>query len=372
MEDMEQSTDIQPRHETSIAATAAHAKAAVEARFKVALARPRDLDLVRERMMKDCRRPRFAEAARYQRPVGGGKVAEGPSIRFAESALRNMGNLDVQTPTLYDDERKRIIQVVVTDLETNATLARDVTVEKVVERRSLKNGQKPLGVRQNSYGDEVYLVAANESDLTTKEAALISKAMRTLVLRLVPADIVDEAMDACIETQAHRDKKDPDAARKRLSDAFNQLGVSVAELKRYLGHELSQCSPAELADLRAVYAAVRDGETTWSDVMRDRTAVEAEGESKPAEKPSPKSASAKMRERRKPKEEPEPKEDGGTDGPDAQARKLLESVANADTAREVDAIYDANKADIEALPGDLQKQVVDACGKRHEELGGAA
>lgn len=376
MTDISDETGIQPQHETAIAATTAHAKAAVEARFKVALGRPRDLDLVREKVLKDCRRPRFAEAARYRRPVGGGKTAEGPSIRFAESALRNMGNLDVTTPTIYDDERKRIIQVVVTDLESNATLAKDVTVEKVVERKQLKQGQKPLGSRLNSYGDLVYLVTANESDLTTKEAALISKAMRTLVLRLVPADIVEEAMDRCIATQADADKKDPDAARKRLADAFAELGVSVAELKRYLGHELSQCSPAELADLRAVYAAVRDGETTWADVMRERTAIDAEGESKPVEeKPRSKSASQRLKQRKQQAEEP-PEETfpekfpEGEESPDAEAERLLGLVREATSAKEVNAIYDANRADIDALPAELAKQVVDACGKRTEELGG--
>ena len=123
-----------PTRETSVTAVAAQAKAAVEARFLVALHRPRDIDVVRSRLLKDCKRPRFAEVARYRRPVGKKKVngrwedsyAEGPSIRFAEAALRHMGNIDIANPTIYDDSEKMIVRVTATDLETNATLAQDM------------------------------------------------------------------------------------------------------------------------------------------------------------------------------------------------------------------------------------------------------
>lgn len=72
--------------------------------------------------------------------------------------------------------------------------------------------------------------------------------------------------------------------------------------------------------------------------------------------------------------EPEPSTEappaGEPAGPDEEAERLLGLVREATSAKEVNAIYDANKAAIEALPGDLQKEIVDACGKRAEELGG--
>ena len=281
-------TPAMATQETSVTAVAAQAKAAVEARFLVALHRPRDVDVVRSRLLKDCRRPRFAEVARYKRPVGKKRengrwvdaYAEGPSIRFAEAALRHMGNLDVTNPTIYDDSEKMIVRVTVTDLETNATLSKDILIQKTVERRSLKKDQKPLGSRLNSFGEMVYLVQATEADIKVKEAALVSKVLRTLVCRLVPGDILDEAMELCIQTQLNRASEDPDAARKRIADGFDKLGISPDELKRYLGHELSTCSPAEVVDLRELYTSIKDGMTTWSDVMRDRVDAEAEAEAK--------------------------------------------------------------------------------------------
>jgi hypothetical protein len=252
-------------HETTTAHSAALAKAEVEARFAVAVHRPRDMDEARHRLLLDCKRPHFAAVARYSKPVGG-KPIEGPSIRFAEAALRALGNVEVSSPVVYEDEEKRIVRVTVCDLESNLTHRTDITIAKTVERRKLGNGQKPISTRTNTYGETVYIVAATDDELAVKQAALVSKALRTLALRIVPGDLVDEAMDVVIDTQRKGDTADPEAARKKLVDAFAAIGVSPMSLKEYLSHEISACSPAELTHLRAIYAAIKDGETSWKDV----------------------------------------------------------------------------------------------------------
>lgn len=253
-------------HETTTAHSAALAKAEVEARFAVAVHRPRDMDLARVTLLADCKRPHFAAVARYSKPVGG-KPVEGPSIRFAEAALRALGNVEVSSPVVYEDEEKRIVRVTVCDLESNLTHRTDIAIAKTVERRKLGNGQKPISTRTNTYGETVYIVAATDDELAVKQAALVSKALRTLALRIVPGDLVDEAMDVVIDTQRKGDTADPEAARKKLVDAFVGIGVSPASLKEYLGHEVSACAPAELTHLRAIYAAIKDGETSWKDVV---------------------------------------------------------------------------------------------------------
>ena len=73
-----------PVVETTAGALAAQAKAAVEARYIMAMQRPRDWDQVRLSLLKECDRTNFAEVAIYRKPVGQG--IEGPSIRFAEAA----------------------------------------------------------------------------------------------------------------------------------------------------------------------------------------------------------------------------------------------------------------------------------------------
>lgn len=279
-----------PEHETAITAAAAQAQAIVQSRYIMAYQRPRDIDAVRVALLKACARPRFAETAIYSKPVGGQRI-EGPSIRFAEEAARALGNIDVQTPVLYDDFEKRIIGVRVTDLESNTNYSADVTIQKTVERKKVKEGQQVLGSRLNSYGDTVYLVEATDDDLLNKQNALVSKAIRTGILRVLPSDIREEALDAARETMEKGDTVDPDAARKKLASAFAAIGVAPGELKKYLGHELSTCSPSELADLRKVYSSIKEGEASWAEHMKLRHANEPGTE--PESAPKSRSQSAK-------------------------------------------------------------------------------
>ena len=251
--------------ETASTASAAMVKATIEARYIIAERHPRDFDVVREKLLKDCNRPSFAGVAIYHKPIG--KGIEGPSIRFAEAALRAMGNVDVSTQTVYDDEERRIVRVSVTDLEANLPYSQDVTITKTVERRKLQAGDTPLRTRLNSYGDMLYILPGTDDDILNKQGALISKAVRTLGLRIVPGDLVDEAMVEVRATQRRKDAEDPDAAKRNLFDSFVEQGVTVEQLKEYLGHAGATLNPKELTDLRGLFAALRDGETTWREIM---------------------------------------------------------------------------------------------------------
>lgn len=286
--------EIENRAETAAVAAAEQARAVVEARSIMALRRPRDLDQARVKLLKDACRPAFAAVAVYRRPVGDGKAAEGPSIRFAEAAMRAMGNIYVEAPTVYDDDAQRIIRVSASDLESNVTFSKDVTLKKTMERKTLKDGDTPISARTNSQGRTTYLLPATEDALRVKEAAEVSKAVRTLILRLVPGDLVDEALRQVRSTLADKDARDPDGARKDIADAFADLGVMPAALKEYLGHDLATCSPAELADLRGVYAAIRDGESTWHEVLSNRGKADSEPSKSTREKV--KAAAEKARE----------------------------------------------------------------------------
>ena len=267
-----------PIAETSTAAFAAQQRSLVEARYIMAMQRPRDWDTVRERMIKDCKRPSFADVARYHKPIG--KGVEGPSIRFVEAALRNMGNVMTGTTTLFDDSEKRIVCVAVTDFETNVIYSQDVTITKTVERKQLKQGDTPISSRMNSYGQITYLLPGTDDDILNKQGALISKAVRTLGLRIIPGDIVDEAMTLVVQTQQARDKKDPDSAKRALFDSFNAIGVTTSNIKEYLGHPAEVLNPKELTDLRAIYSAIRDSETTWKAIMEAKEKSEADPENK--------------------------------------------------------------------------------------------
>jgi hypothetical protein len=256
--------------ETSSAAVAAQAKAMVEARYIMAMQRPRDWDQVRQNLMKECRRPSFAhnKSAYYRKPIGQG--VEGLGIRFVEVALRCMTNVLVETSMIFEDTSKEVHRVAVTDLESNITYPLDVRVSKTVERSKPMDDGSYISVRTNSYNKPVFTVPANEDDLLNKRAAQISKAIRTLGLRIIPGDMQDEAEDIIKAVRMDQAARDPDAERKKIADAFAGIGVKVSDLVDYLGHSLDTCSPAELVDLRGIYGAIKDGEATWKSVMDNR------------------------------------------------------------------------------------------------------
>jgi hypothetical protein len=257
--------ELEYRGETASTAIAEGARAQVEARFIMARRFPRDLMRVREQLLRACQRPRFAEVAIYHKPVG--KGVEGPSIRMAEEAARAMGNIAADVITVYDDQQKRIIQVSATDLEANLTYPMTVTVEKTVERSSPREGQTIRGQRINSQGRVVYVVDASDDEILNKVAALVSKALRTNLLRLLPGDLLEEAMDAAYHTRDQEAASDPTAAVKKMCDAFGSRGVPVEQLAEYLGHSVDKCTLPELAQLRGLYAAIKDGEATWAEAM---------------------------------------------------------------------------------------------------------
>jgi hypothetical protein len=247
-------------------AAAEAAKARIQAAYIMAMQRPRSYDQSRIKILEACSRPAFAEKVEYRKPVGRGDAIVGPSIRFAELALREWGNISYENQVVYDDDLTRRINVVITDLETNTTFSASIQLAKTVERKNAV-GREVVSERINSYGDKVYIVKATDDEIANKQAALVSKALRNEGLRLIPQDIIEEAIERARETVAAKDKRDPDAARKKLADAFAAIGVMPADIEAFLGHSLARCAQSEIQELRAMFSAIRDGEAKWSDYM---------------------------------------------------------------------------------------------------------
>jgi hypothetical protein len=254
----------------SAVAMAEAAKARIQAAYLMALKKPRSEDEARIRILEACRRPEFAARVEYNKPISGTKGIKGPSIRFAETALRLWGNIESDIQVIYDDDKIRRVKVRLTDLQTNASYTKELSVKKTVERKSTKgrDASEIYGERLNSWGEKVYIVAATDDEMLTKESALISKAIRTEGLRLIPSDIIDDALATARETISKHDAQDPAAAKKRLFDSFAGIGVRPKEIEKYLKHSIDTISPAELQDLRGVYQAIKEGDATWADYVQ--------------------------------------------------------------------------------------------------------
>ena len=278
-----ENTQVMATSETASTYVAAQAQAMVQSRFIMAMRNPRNWDQVRTDLLKECRRPTFANnpSAYYRKPIGNG--VEGLGIRFAEVALRCMKNVLIETTMIFEDDMKEVHRVSVTDLEANITYPLDVRVSKTVERSKPNSDGSFISMRQNSYGKPVYTVIGTDDDLLNKRGALISKAIRTNGLRIIPGDLQDECEEIIKKVRLDNAAQDPDAERKRIMDAFSAIGVTATDIVSYLGHDVRQCSPAQMVDLRGIYGAIKDGEATWKAVMENKSENMPESEAKAKE-----------------------------------------------------------------------------------------
>lgn len=273
-------------------AAAAAAKAEIEASYVVALRNPRDIDGFRQRILRDCRRPGFADTALYHRPVGRERdpatgewrdaFAINFSIRFIEAALMAWKNVHTTSRITYEDQDRGLLTVKVLDLESNVAYSTDATIDKLIERKEVKKGRVARGVRENSYGDMVYLLDATKDEFRNLMGAERSKLIRDNGQRLLPRDILEEARVVIDSTVQNESAKDPDSAKKKIMDKFSSLGITPAMLKEYLdGQPVEGLTLEGLQQLGLLYNGLKEGQYTWPEVMRVKAeAAEAEGDQK--------------------------------------------------------------------------------------------
>lgn len=282
--------------EAGAVALTAQIEGRIKAQTLVALNRPRNWMDVSIKLQNAMRRPVMAEGALYSKPIGGKRV-EGLSIRFAEEAFRTMTNIVVETMLVSDDDDKRVYLVSGTDLETNASFPVTVVVTKQVERSSMKGDSVVLGKRTNSNGQPVYILkATSEDDYRAKEQAQLQKARRDVILFFVPGDVQEECEAVIRKTVADRDREDPKAAVNRVAELFHRVGVSVAELEKFLGHPIDAMNNAELHVLRTLHTGLKDGEFTWAKVMEEKLGTNT-GADASAAAPAPTAKGSALKER---------------------------------------------------------------------------
>lgn len=245
-------------------------KARIQAAYIMSYQKPRNIDQARAKILKMCKIPEFAEKVEYSKPIGGKKI-KGLSIRAAEAFLALYENILSEAQLLFEDDNIKRIRISALDLEGNTQFSRDISIKKTVERKSKKNREDDyISERQNSYDDTVYLLRATEDEVMVKESAYVSKFIRTEGLRLIPADIKEEAVKTARAVLSMRDKEDPNAAKKRILDAFSGINIWPKDLEKYLKHSVDTISPAEIADLRTVYSAIESGEASWADYVNQK------------------------------------------------------------------------------------------------------
>jgi hypothetical protein len=275
-----------------LAPTGAVAGAQYEIQSAIVVAKkfPRNEDAAFEKLMKAAGRTSFAEDAAYSFPRGGTAI-EGPSVNLAREAARIWGNVRYGIDIVRDDSTSRQIRAWAWDVETNTRVSAEDEFEKLVQRKSK--------------GGTTNWVKPDERDLrelTNRRGAIL---VRNCLLSVLPKDLIEDALARCRETLRRGAETDPESARKRIILAFSELNVTPEMLEHKFGHRLSECSPAEIAELRKIYRSIADGNSTWSEYVV-------------AEKPEATKATVNVADI---KAGAEPNRGHGRDGLDAVAKK---------------------------------------------------
>lgn len=238
--------------ELSTASQAAMAQHEVQSAITVAIRFPRNEDEAFGRLMKSCSRATFADKSIYSFPRGGSNI-EGPSSHLAREAARIWGNIRYGFEVVGDDDENIHLRGFAWDMQTNSKATQDARFRKLVQR---KRGGKTEWVKPDD---------RDLRELINKHGAI---AERNCILKIIPADLVEEAMAAATATLEKGAATDIDGERKKIIAAFATLNISVADLEAYLGKPLKHATPAQVTQLRGVYKSIKDGNTSWHEYIQ--------------------------------------------------------------------------------------------------------
>lgn len=217
----------------------------VQAAMVIAQKFPRDTTQAFNRIMQACKRKSLAEKAIYTYPRGG-QMVSGPSIRLAEAMAQAWGNLDFglieldSKPSLGNVPGESTMMAYCFDLETNT---RSTKVFTVRHKRDTKKGSSLLKDER-----DIYEITANNG----------ARRLRSCILNVIPADIIEAAVDQCEESMKGGDGPLIDRVRA-MTTVFSELGVSQEMLERRLMHKIDVTTEAELVQLRKIFTSIKDG-----------------------------------------------------------------------------------------------------------------
>lgn len=223
---------------------------------------PRDLAAITADMSSVCSRIRLAQSAAYAYPRGGTTVY-GPSIRLAEALQGVWGNIESGWKHLgvsYDEKKKIHVSKCVAfcwDKQTNNRASMEFTVP---HWRDTQSGGYEIKSER-----EVYELCAN----------MAARRKRAVIFQILPAWLVEEAMDICRRTMDEYNGSRPleDLIRTMEAD-FLKIGITRAMLETKLGHTIAATTYKEITELGNAYNALKEGIVKPDDIFPEPAAPE--------------------------------------------------------------------------------------------------
>lgn len=203
----------------------------------------------------------LVESAIYSKPVGKDKdtgkmkYAEGLSIRAAEELRRIYGNNSAGTTVIRDEGTEIIIGAAFVDFEKNTRFAVEKAVSKLYRSRDGRIQEIP----PDRLADVVVPAHA-------------SKLLREVILRSIPSWLKAEFESRAREIGTSGSLP---ALRQRMIEQFSTLGVTDAQILAHLQKDaVTRITRDDIATMRGVFTALKEGEATTQEVFGLSTAVQ--------------------------------------------------------------------------------------------------
>jgi hypothetical protein len=246
---------IRETNELAVAYDQARAQKEIEGSIVLSKKFPRDEMKIFAAIQRSCKRPTFAEKARYAFPRGGATIS-GPSVNLARELARLWGNVRYGFEVVRDDDDTRKIRAVAWDMESNTSVVAETEFKKLVYRKS---------------GGWITPDERDLRELTNKHAAIL---IRKCILQIVPPDFVEDAMNECARTLKGDVSANRNEVLKKLVRAFDDIGVSTEILERRYGYRVAEFTEDDITELRAIYQSIEDGNSKREEHFAPKTKTE--------------------------------------------------------------------------------------------------
>ncbi len=226
-----------------------------DTQMSIAIQRPRDEARILQSALKELELyPSMAEEAIYNKPVGKDdkgkqKIAEGLSIRAAESLANRWNNSSYGGSLIGEDEESGTVAAVFLDYETNT--------RHVIQKRVSKF------YKQSGQSGKIVQYTPDRFD--TVASANISKVLREVILRSLPAGLKKE-----YENKAKMLLRGDKLQNRRAAilARFTELQITQEQLEGYKKKSLKEWKHDDITELLGLYNAIKDGEVNAEEVFK--------------------------------------------------------------------------------------------------------
>jgi len=223
------------------AAETDQARAIAEVQGQMILAKkfPRDEIRARDKILNSCMRKGLAEVSQFSFSRAGNEVT-GPSIDLLTVIAAHWGNLLHSWRELSRSNGQSEIEAFAWDMETNTKVSRTLTVKHI---RDTKKGAK---------------VVTEERDINELCANWASRWVRTCLEKIIPPDIIDDAVNQCNATLNSNAEVTPERI-KNMVEQFAEFGVTKEMIEARIQRRLDAMTPSQLVSISRIYKSLKDG-----------------------------------------------------------------------------------------------------------------